>query len=723
MRVLITGAQGFLGRTLAAHWLARDPEAIVLGLGRSPRLTGFSHAVSCRGRPMPAPLPAEQRLALATSRFDYASVDVLDRPALSRALAAFEPDVIVHLAARLKDDEPADMVRVNVEGTVNVLHAAAGLPKRPRLVLGSSGAVYGVPAALPLREDTPFGVPSGLYAITRRAAEEAALNLAPRNGLDVVVARLFNPVGPGLDERHLPARVAATLANLRHGASGGERKLSLGPLDGTRDFMDARDAAAALRLLAVHGEPGTTYNVATGRETPVGELVAQLLDAAGLAGLVQVESKARGRDDVLRHFADVQRLEALGFRPQHTLSETLRHLYDWYAGLDSLPATLPAAGTHGAPEPPLTVSVSPRFEYEVEIGAGLLDAVPARLRTRLGTTRAIVVSDPTVAGLYGDRLLQGLRGAGFRASLTTLPEGETAKCQDVWSALVSELHHHGFERRSVLVCLGGALVSDVGGFVAATYMRGVPYVNVPTTLLAQHDGAIGGKVAINTPWAKNAVGAFHHPAAVFCDPETLRTLDDRNLAAGVAESIKVALTGDAELFALLEGHVGDIMVRRDTSVLERIVQRSARRKIALLAPDPLELDLRRALNLGHTLAHALETELHYAGLLHGEAVAIGLAAATEVSRARGRCPDPVAERILALLRSYGLPPRVPTASLQAALGRLEEIRRVRGGALHFVLPTAIDAVEIVPELQTGELVRAIEAVAALSADGRIEVAA
>ena len=191
----------------------------------------------------------------------------------------------------------------------------------------------------------------------------------------------------------------------------------------------------------------------------------------------------------------------------------------------------------------------------------------------------------------------------------------------------------------------------------------------------------------------------------------------------MAEAVKVALTGDAELFSLLESHVDDVMERRDAAVLERIVRRSAARKIALLAPDPLEIDLRRALNLGHTLAHALETELHYAGLLHGEAVAVGLAVATEVARARGRCPGPVADRILALLAAYGLPPRVPHACLRRALERVGDIRRVRGGALHFVMPTAIDHVEIVPELAPGELERVLEVIASLAPGRRLEIAA
>lgn len=716
VRVLITGAQGFLGRTVTADWLDACPEAVVLGLGRSAPLAGFTHTATCRGRPVPAPLPGAMQRSLASPRATYAAVDVLDRAALMRVASSFQPTVVVHLAARLKDDAPAELVRVNVEGTLTLLDVVAGLPHRPRVILGSSGAVYGAPTRLPLDEEAPFGPPAGLYAITRRTAEEAATLVARREGLHLTIARIFNPVGPGLDERHLPSRVAAALADIHAGVA--PPVLRLGPLDGTRDFLDARDAASALRLLALRGEAGGLYNVGSGVATRVGDFVDHLVAAAGLTGRVHVEAGPRNPGDVPHHVADATRLQALGFTPRHSLPEMARHLVDWYRGLAWAQTT--AAVTA---EPALTVTVAPRFEYPVEIGAGLLDAVPARLRARLATRRAVVVTDPRVGDLYGERLMGGLSGAGYDASLCRIPEGESAKCREVWQMLVQDLHQHGFERRSVLICLGGGLVSDVGGFVAATYMRGVPYVNVPTTLLAQHDGAVGGKVAINTDWAKNALGAFHHPSAVYCDPETLTTLDARNMAAGVAEAIKVALTGDAQLFALLESDPQAILAGRDARLLERVVRRSAARKIALLAPDPLEVDLRRALNLGHTLAHALETELQYAGLLHGESVGIGLAAATRVAQARGLCPDPVAERIMALLAAYGLPPRVPRARLFAALDRLGEIRRVRGGALHFVMPVAIDAVRIVPEVTLQELCAALESVAALAPDGRIEVAA
>ena len=221
------------------------------------------------------------------------------------------------------------------------------------------------------------------------------------------------------------------------------------------------------------------------------------------------------------------------------------------------------------------------------------------------------------------------------------------------------------------------------------------------------------------------IGAFRpdRVGVEACDPEVLRTLDGRNLSAGIAESIKVALTGDAALFALLEDAAEAVLERKDPQVLEQIVRRSIAQKVKMLAPDPLEVDLRRALNLGHTLAHALETELEYQGLLHGEAVGFGLAVATFIGHARGLCSDETCARILRLLAAYHLPPCIPAEAARSALARLEDIRRVRGGALHFVAPVAIDAVQIFAELAPGELSAAVERALALPVSARLGVAA
>ena len=696
-RVLVTGAQGFIGRHLIERWLADSPEASVRGVGRS----------ACRDTHGP--------------RYSYARADVLDAAALRDVVHSFRPDVVIHLAAALKGDDPATLVRANVEGTATLMHVLAGAPERPVVVLGSSGAVYGESQSLPLTEDSPLGPTDSLYATSRRGAEEVARVLGRASGLDVRIARIFNPIGPGLDARHLPAQLAAQVAAIESGAA--PPVVELAHRGTTRDFIDVRDVARALRCIALHPQAaGGTFNVGSGREVRIESLVEAFVQSARTLHpiRVRVREPASLKDaaaGVSRHVASVERLRALGFEPQHTLQ-------------DAVDASLQAARVGGdqahderTSAAPVRVEVVARFGYDVEVAQGLLDHAPARIRATLGARHAVLLSEPNVYALYGERALSALRSQGIDVTPLCMPAGEQAKSREVHAHLTDALHQLKFARRSLLVCLGGALVSDVGGFVASTFMRSVPYVNLPTTLLAQHDGAVGGKVAVNLPWAKNAMGAFHHPSGVYCDPEVLRTLDGRNLSAGIAESIKVALTGDAALFALLEDAAEAVLERKDPQVLEQIVRRSIAQKVKMLAPDPLEVDLRRALNLGHTLAHALETELEYQGLLHGEAVGFGLAVATLIGHARGLCSDETCARILRLLAAYHLPPCIPAEAARSALARLEDIRRVRGGALHFVAPVAIDAVQIFAELAPGELSAAVERALALPVSARLGVAA
>ncbi len=707
MRVLVTGAQGFIGRYTVARWLAADPQVEIVGVGRSPRLDGFTHFVHRGSTRVRAPLPHALRAPLADARHRYERVDMLDRPALMDLLRSVRPDVVVHLATSLRDEPPAALMRNNVEAVVSLLEAIAGAGVAPpRVVLGSTGAVYGRPTALPL-DEAMAGAPADLYAVSKRAAEDAAAVLAARDGLPIVVARIFNPVGPGQDERHLAGHLARQAAEIADGLT--PPRVEVGPLDTTRDFVDVRDVADALRTLAIAGEPGRAYNVGSGVETS-GEALLQTL-----FGDVEIHRLPGRAGDIPRHFAAIERLRALGWAPRHALADALADLVAWYR--DEVAA---AAAHDGEDEEPLGVEVRATWSYPIEVEPGLLSRLPERLRGRFPGVSMTVLTDDVVHCLYGRALHDAMRDAGIDTSVVVLAAGERSKAMDPYQEVIERMHAAGFGRRSVLVCLGGGLITDVGGFVAATYMRSVPYVNVPTTLLAQHDSGIGGKVAVNAPWAKKFVGAFHHPRAVYCDPGVLATLDRRNLAAGVAEAIKVALTGDATLFGLLEAHAEDVLAGQDAALLATIVRRAARRKIALLDPDPYEVDLRRALNLGHTLAHPLETEMEYAGLLHGEAVGFGIAVATEVARARGVCPPSVASRIRRLLDAYGLPPEIPRARRLASLARLREIRLVRGGHLHFVMPAAIDRVRIVPEVGIDELARAMDAVArgAVAAEAR-----
>jgi len=717
-RIVVTGAQGFVGRHMVVQLLDRYPAAQVLGLGRSPDdRDHFGHPVHWGQTDVRAPLwPAAQE-SLRSERYVYRQIDLRDTAALVRILGDFRPGCVVHLAAALRDQPLEQLLASNVGAAASLLEALiGGALESCRVVLGSTGGVYGAasPAQLPLREELR-GAPIDLYSLTKLASEDATRIVAEQHGLRVVWARLFNLVGPGQEERHFFGRVASQLCAIRAGLRAPE--LELGELDRTRDFLDVRDAADALWLLACHGEAGLAYNVASGRETGIREALDLLLEVAGLTDRVEVQCVSRRASDVARHWGDISRLRGLGFEPRVPLRDSARDLVDYYAGV-----VAPAAGRPSAPRPApsLTVTAASRTEYTVEVAEGLLARLPERLRAGFPGRRLAILTDTRVWELYGRQLLARLRAAELAVEPVLVPEGERSKTPEQYLDLVAQLHGTRFDRRALLVNLGGGLVTDVGGFVAATYMRGIDYVNVPTTLVAQHDSAIGGKVAVNMSWgAKNFLGAFHHPRAVYCDPCALRTLSARDLSAGVAEAIKVALCGEPELLRLLEERVSEVRARVP-EVLGQLVRLAAARKAALLAPDPYEVDLRRVLNLGHTFGHALEVELGYEELLHGEAVATGIAVATAIGVDRGWCPRADALRIFALLRAYDLPPRVARDRLVGALRWLDDIRLVRANRLNFVIPAGVRGVRIATEVEDVEFRRALDWLAADPGCGWVE---
>jgi len=277
----------------------------------------------------------------------------------------------------------------------------------------------------------------------------------------------------------------------------------------------------------------------------------------------------------------------------------------------------------------------------------------------------LVISDEQVAARYLGAVTASLQGAGFSVSTALVPPGEQSKSKDRLFDLYEACFAARLERRSLIVALGGGVVGDLAGYVAASYLRGIPFVQMPTTLLAQVDSSVGGKTGINLPGGKNLVGAFHQPSLVLSDVAALATLDDRQYRAGLVESVKHAAIADAEYFDYLEKNI-EPLLSCDTAVLEHIASENCRIKAAVVAEDPTEQNKRRILNYGHTLGHAVETASAFS-LLHGEAVAAGMIAAGMLEDAMGLVKDERLSRLRRLLEQLGQPTRIPKAISKAAL--------------------------------------------------------
>ena len=702
-RILITGAQGFIGPYTVAHILETMPGAQVMGLGRSGESNeSFTHRINVTGVPLVAPLPANVQRALASDRYRYTSVDLLNKEALTETIRGFQPDVVIHLAAALRGESLETLLAPNVQAVETLYEAisASGVTCR-RVVFGSSGSIYGrpEPGQLPVSEQLPAN-PFDFYSISKHAGERVAEIMGRRFDIETVSARIFNVVGPGQDERHICGWIARQLCQRRLQPSATVR---LGTLTTTRDFVDVRDVARGLATLIENGEPGV-YNLASGVETSMQEILDTLCEIAGGA-YPTIEQLPPRPEDNPRMQADVSRLFAAGHTAEFSLAQSLRDVFDYYSQLSESEQalTVPATKTDR-----LHVTVSRTCEYPILASPNLLDELPAQLDARYPNTRLVVLTDTRVWDLYGQSMVATMESRNMHVSYVVIPEGDASKAFEVYRRIIEQLYERQFDRRAVLVNLGGGLICDVGGFVASSYLRGVRYVNVPTTLLAQCDAAIGGKVAVNTPWAKNFVGSFHHPDGVYSDPCSLRTLGRRDIAAGVAEMIKVAVMDDPRLFDLLDSGVTKIMDELDPAILQEAVLRASASKIRLLDPDPYETDLRRVLNFGHTYGHPLETEFGYGGIKHGEAVGWGMAVSTAIAAKRGLVDQYSAERIYRLIGAYDLPPAVPKKVLQDAVRHIEAVRLVRANKLNFVFPTGIGSSLIVDEVSDQEFLDAID---------------
>ncbi len=351
-----------------------------------------------------------------------------------------------------------------------------------------------------------------------------------------------------------------------------------------------------------------------------------------------------------------------------------------------------------------------RDPYPVVIGSGAL-ADLGRQVAGLGFprgTKVLVVSNPVVEAHYGATVLDSLAAAGYDASLQVIEAGEEQKTPATVALIHDAAYRRRLERRSLIVALGGGVVGDMAGFAAATWLRGVPVVQVPTTLLAMVDAAIGGKTGVNHPGGKNLIGAFHQPSLVLIDPATLATLPDREFRAGMAEVIKYGVIGDAELFGDLEA-AADLSSRTAVgdSLLQRLLERSAAAKAAVVAADEREGGLRAILNYGHTLGHAVETLSGYGTVLHGEAVALGMVAAGALAVELGLWSEAEQQRQRAVIARAGLPLRLPALDPEAVLGTLQSDKKVKDGRVRFVLPTAIGAVVIRDDVDAAAIRRVL----------------
>ena len=352
----------------------------------------------------------------------------------------------------------------------------------------------------------------------------------------------------------------------------------------------------------------------------------------------------------------------------------------------------------------ITVDLGPR-SYAVLVGAGLVSGV-GRECARLGLSRRVAVVTQRAVGAHAARVVESLQGAGFSPAVVEVPEGEAAKSPDEARRLWDAFLHHGLDRGSVVVAVGGGVVGDLAGFAAATYMRGIAWVQVPTTLLAQVDASVGGKVAVNHPGAKNLIGAFHQPRLVVIDPATLGTLPEREYRSGLAEVVKTGAALNADLFASLEESV-PLLGRRDPAVLETVVASCCAEKATIVEQDEREeTGLRMVLNYGHTVGHALETLGGYETWRHGEAVSVGIAAAARLSVRLGLTDPGVAARQVALLDAVGLPTRFGAPAPREVLEALRRDKKARDGRVVFVLLKALGRAEVSTDVPS-ELVREV----------------
>lgn len=370
----------------------------------------------------------------------------------------------------------------------------------------------------------------------------------------------------------------------------------------------------------------------------------------------------------------------------------------------------PTATLKGLEADTLSVALDDR-SYDIHIGSGLLANSAALMQPILGQRRVIIVTDDNVGPLYLGTVEESLAAANVRYDSIVLPAGEHTKDMDHLSGLLDDFLRLGIERRSTIIALGGGVIGDLTGFAASIALRGIPFVQIPTTLLAQVDSSVGGKTAINSPRGKNLIGAFYQPRLVLADIDTLSSLPHREVMAGYAEVVKYGLINDPEFFTWLEDHATELAAG-DKGALRYAVTKSCAAKADVVAQDEREDGVRALLNLGHTFGHAFETEAGYGDtLLHGEAVALGIGMAFNLSVDLGLCPAADRDRVYAHFEAVGLPVQPPQQNWDTdiLLGHMASDKKVKDGNITFILARGIGGAFIADDVILDDVRRIVDA--------------
>jgi 3-dehydroquinate synthase len=366
----------------------------------------------------------------------------------------------------------------------------------------------------------------------------------------------------------------------------------------------------------------------------------------------------------------------------------------------------------------IKVKIAEDKEYKICIEKEILNNLGKYLSKAIENKRVIVITNPLVNSLYGAKLLSVLRKDGFNSDLIEVPDGEKYKTLSMAKYLYDELLKRKADRTTTLVALGGGVIGDLTGFVAATYMRGLPLVHIPTTLLAQVDSSIGGKVAVDHPLAKNIIGSFYQPKAVYTDPEVLQTLSDKDIKNGIVEAIKIAVIKSPAFFKWLEKNI-DQLINKHRDLLYELVKEAVSLKADIILEDPWERGLRKVLNFGHSIGHALEVGAGYQDLSHGEAVALGMLIETKIACNRGICSEEFEKQIKQILSSP--PPSLSFPRKRESIFKyiknldynqfwetLSLDKKNSQGRITFILPKALGKVVLIDDINKKEVIEALE---------------